>query len=154
MDSLPEGTFAPQTTHLNTASFGLLPQSGVRALQEAAAASAAGRPTDLWGDVEASRAAFARIAGVPVERVAVGASITEYTALIAAALPEGAEVLLAEADFASLVNPFHMRRDLKIRTVPLESVAAEVRPGTALVAVSAAQSADGRIADLAAIGAA
>jgi selenocysteine lyase/cysteine desulfurase len=74
-----------------------------------------------------------------------------YTGLIAASLPEGAEVLTAEGDFTSVVNPFHMRSDLKVRTVPLEALAESVRPGTALVAVSAAQSADGRIADLDAI---
>ena len=50
-----------------------------------------------------------------------------------------------------MVNPFHMRGDLKVRTAPLERLAEAVRPGTALVAVSAVQSADGRIADLAAI---
>ncbi len=154
MMPLAPGAFAPVTTHLNTASFGLFPQTAVRALQESVAASAGGRPTDLWGDLEASRATFARIAGVPVHRVALGASITEYTSVIAASLPEGAEVLLPEADFASLVNPFHMRRDLKIRTVALEALAEEVRDSTALVAVSSVQSADGRVADLAAITAA
>ncbi|WP_415954176.1 aminotransferase class V-fold PLP-dependent enzyme [Streptomyces sp. KLOTTS4A1] len=154
MQTLAPSLFAPVTTHLNTASFGLLPQPAVHALQEAVAASAAGRPTDMWADMEASRAAFARIAGVPVERVALGSSVTEYVAVIAASLPEGAEVLVAEGDFASLVNPFHMRSDLKIRTVALEALAEEVREDTALVAVSSVQSADGRIAELAAITAA
>ena len=50
-----------------------------------------------------------------------------------------------------MLNPFHVRGDLKVRAVPLERIAESVRPGTALVAVSAAQSADGRIADLAAL---
>jgi selenocysteine lyase/cysteine desulfurase len=44
-----------------------------------------------------------------------------------------------------------VRSDLKVRTVPLERIAESVRPGTALVAVSAAQSADGRIVDLPAL---
>ncbi|SDK86828.1 Selenocysteine lyase/Cysteine desulfurase [Streptomyces indicus] len=154
MNPLAPSLFAPATTHLNTASFGLLPQPAVRALQDALAAAAGGRPTDMWGDLEATRAAFARIAGVPMHRVALGSSVTEYAAIIAASLPEGAEVLLPEADFASLVNPFHLRRDLKIRTVPLEALADEVRDGTALVATSAVQSADGRLADLTALTAA
>ncbi|MFJ4477070.1 aminotransferase class V-fold PLP-dependent enzyme [Streptomyces xanthochromogenes] len=151
LDSLARGEFAPQTTYLNTASTGLLPARTVAAMGEAVAASAAGRTTDMFGDVEAARATYARLVGVPVRRVATGASVAVYTGLVAASLPEGAEVLVAEADFSSVVNPFHMRRDLKVRTAPLERLAESVRPGTALVAVSAVQSADGRIADLAAI---
>ncbi|MFE9406207.1 aminotransferase class V-fold PLP-dependent enzyme [Streptomyces sp. NPDC006530] len=151
LDSLARGEFAPQTTYLNTASTGLLPARAVTAMGEAVAASAAGRPTDMFADVEAARAAYARIVGVPERRVAAGASVAVYAGLVAASLPEGAEVLLAEADFSSVVNPFHMRQDLKVRTTPLERLAEAVRPGTALVAVSAVQSADGRIADLAAI---
>ncbi|MGW2860855.1 aminotransferase class V-fold PLP-dependent enzyme [Streptomyces sp. NPDC001205] len=154
LDSLAPGEFAPQTTYLNTASTGLLPARTVAAMGEAVAASAAGRPTDMFGDVEAARATYARLAGVPVRRVAAGASVAVYTGLVAASLPEGAEVLVAEADFSSVVNPFHLRRDLKVRTVPLDGLAEAVRPGTALVAVSAVQSADGRIADLPAIRAA
>jgi selenocysteine lyase/cysteine desulfurase len=80
--------------------------------------------------------------------VAAGASVAVYSGLIAASLPPGAEVLTAEDDFSSVVNPFHVRGDLKTRAVPLERIAESVRPGTALVAVSAAQSADGRVADL------
>lgn len=154
MESLSGAAFAPQTTYLNTASTGLLPADGVRAMQDAVAALAAGRPGDMFADVEAARAGFARIAGVPATRVAAGDSVAVYVGLIAAALPAGAEVLVAEGDFSSVVNPFHMRGDLKVRTVPLDGLAAALRPGTALVAVSAAQSADGRIADLEAIRAA
>ncbi|MGW0736192.1 aminotransferase class V-fold PLP-dependent enzyme [Streptomyces sp. NPDC002851] len=157
LESLSGAAFAPRTTYLNTASTGLLPADGVRAMQDAVAGAAAGLPIDMFGDMEASRAAFARLAGVPPERVATGSSVALYTALIAAALPEGAEVLVAEGDFSSLVNPFHVRADrgeLKLRTVPLEELAASVGPGTALVAYSAVQSADGRVADVAGIRAA
>ncbi|MDL5200798.1 aminotransferase class V-fold PLP-dependent enzyme [Streptomyces sp. ALI-76-A] len=153
-ESLVRTEFAPKNTYLNTASTGLLPARTVAAMHTAVEAAAAGQPTDMFADVEAARAAFARLTGVPARRVAAGASVAVYSGLVAASLPEGAEVLTAEADFSSLVNPFHIRRDLKVRSVPLEHVAESVRPGTALVAVSATQSADGRIADLAAIRAA
>lgn len=153
-ETLVHAEFAPKNTFLNTASTGLMPARTVEAMHTAVESAAAGQPTDMFADVEAARASFARLTGVPVRRVAAGASVAVYTGLIAASLPEGAEVLLAEADFSSVVNPFHMRRDLRIRTVPLERVAESVRPGTALVAVSAVQSADGRIADLPAIRAA
>lgn len=153
-ETLVRTEFAPKNTYLNTASTGLLPARTVAAMHTAVESSAAGQPTDMFADVEATRASFARLAGVPAGRVAAGASVAVYTGLIAASLPDGAEVLTAEGDFSSVVNPFHVRRDLKVRSVPLEQIAEAVRPGTALVAVSAAQSADGRIADLPAIRAA
>jgi selenocysteine lyase/cysteine desulfurase len=120
-------------------------------MRDAVASVAAGQPSDMFADVEASRAGFARLVGVPESRVAAGTSVAVYSGLVAASLPEGSEVLTAEADFSSLVNPFHVRGDLKVRSVPLERIAESVRPDTALVAVSAVQSADGRIADLAAL---
>ncbi len=150
-ESLVRAEFAPQSTYLNTAALGLLPARAVRALHTAVDTAASGRPLDMFADIEAARACFARLTGVPVHRVAAGSSVAVYSGLIAAALPEGAEVLTAEGDFSSTVNPFHVRRDLKVRSVPLEQLAEAVRPGTALVAVSAVQSADGRIADLSAI---
>ncbi|MFI5682830.1 aminotransferase class V-fold PLP-dependent enzyme [Streptomyces sp. NPDC051636] len=151
-ESLARAEFSPKSTYLNTASNGLLPARTVAALHEAAVLRAEGRPlTPLFEDVEACRAAYARLAGVPATRVAAGASVAAHTGLIAASLPAGAEVLTAEDDFTSVLNPFHVRGDLKVRTVPLERIAESVRPDTALVAVSAAQSADGRIADLPAL---
>jgi selenocysteine lyase/cysteine desulfurase len=151
-ESLVRAEFTPKSTYLNTASNSLLPARTVAALHEAALLRAEGRPlTPLFEDVEACRAAYARLAGVPVTRVAAGASVAAHSGVIAASLPAGAEVLTVEDDFTSVLNPFHVRGDLKVRTVPLERVAESVRPDTALVAVSAAQSADGRIADLPAL---
>ncbi|MFI1508467.1 aminotransferase class V-fold PLP-dependent enzyme [Streptomyces sp. NPDC020597] len=151
-ESLVGAEFTPKTTYLNTASNGLLPARTVAAVHAAALLRAEGRPlSPLFEDVQACRAAFARLAGVPVTRVALGASVAAHTGVIAASLPAGAEVLTAEGDFTSVLNAFHVRGDLKVRAVPLERIAESVRPGTALVAVSAAQSADGRIADLTAL---
>ncbi|MEV5884381.1 aminotransferase class V-fold PLP-dependent enzyme [Streptomyces sp. NPDC052020] len=150
-DSLVRAEFAPQTTYLNTATTALLPARTVVAMRDAVARAAAGKPSDMFADVEASRQSFARLAGVPASRVAVGSSVAVYSGLVAASLPEGAEVLTADGDFSSLVNPFHVRGDLKVRSVPLERIAESVGPQTALVAVSSVQSADGRIAGLAAL---
>lgn len=156
MDSLAPTRFAPETVYLNTAATGLLPAPAVAALGEAVGVLAAGGPgnVDFSATVDAARSAYARLVGVPAARVAAGGSVAVYCGLVAQSLPAGAEVLVAEGDFSSLVNPFHTRPGLLVRTVPLERLAEEVRPGTALVAVSAVQSADGRIADLGAIGAA
>ncbi|MFK0155744.1 aminotransferase class V-fold PLP-dependent enzyme [Streptomyces sp. NPDC090499] len=151
-ESLVRAEFAPKTIYLNTAGNSLLPARTVAALHEAALLRAEGRPlTPLYEDVEACRAAYARLAGVPATRVAAGASVAAHSGVIAASLPAGAEVLTAEDDFTSVLNPFHVRGDLKVRAVPLERIADSVRPDTALVAVSAVQSADGRLADLPAL---
>ncbi|MEG3631261.1 aminotransferase class V-fold PLP-dependent enzyme [Streptomyces poriticola] len=150
-ENLVRAEFAPENTYLNTAGTGLLPARTVAAVRDAVASAATGRPLDMFADVQASRASFARIAGVPVTRVAAGASVAVYSGLVAASLPQGAEVLTAEGDFSSLVNPFHVRGDLKVRSVPLERLAESVGSDTALVAVSSVQSVDGRLADLAAL---
>lgn len=148
-ETLVRSEFAAKNTYLNTASTGLLPARTVAAMRAAVESVAAGQPADMFADVEAARSSFARLVGVPDGRVAAGASVAVYSGLIAASLPPGAEVLTAEADFSSVVTPFHVRGDLKVRAVPLERIAESVHSGTALVAVSAAQSADGRIAPLA-----
>src|SRR5262245_7441230 len=109
-DALVRAEFAPKNTYLNTATAGLLPARTVEAMRTALEAAAAGQPTDMFADVETARASFARLTGVPVRRVAAGASVAVYTGLIASSLPPDAEVLTAEADFSSVVNPFHVRR--------------------------------------------
>jgi selenocysteine lyase/cysteine desulfurase len=142
--------------YLNTATLGVPPRRALHAMREALDLWEAGRPDPdrNEGAVVAARAAFARLTGVAVERVALAGTVAQAVGLIAAQLPEGAEVVVAEDDFSSLVQPFAGRGGLDLRIVPLAEVAAAVRPSTALVAVSAAQSADGRVADLAAIRAA
>ncbi|MFT2014562.1 aminotransferase class V-fold PLP-dependent enzyme [Streptomyces sp. 796.1] len=145
--------FAAETTYLNTASTGVLPLDAAEAVRTALTEYSTGRPyiKEGFDSVEESRALFARLVDVDVRRVAAGASVAVYAGLLATSLPAGAEVLVVDNDFSSLVNPFVVRADLKVRSVPLPELADAVRPGTDLVAVSAVQSADGRIADLAAV---
>ncbi|MFJ4683560.1 aminotransferase class V-fold PLP-dependent enzyme [Streptomyces sp. NPDC088789] len=151
-ETLVRAEFAPKNTFLNTAAIGLLPARTVAAVDHAVRMRAEGVPLGpLYDEVETVRVSVARILGVPAARVASGASVAVFGGLVAAALPSGAEVLTAEGDFSSLVNPFHTRGDLKVRAVPLERIAESVRPETELVAVSVVQSADGRLADLTAI---
>lgn len=160
MDLLPpeavRGAFAHSTTYLNTANCGVLPRASVAGVRELAEAAGAGIPAG-FGDfdrVERVREAFARLVGVAPDRVALGSAVSTHVGLVSAALPAGSEVLCPEGDFASVINPFMVRGDLKVRFAPLESLAEAVGPGTALVALSAVQSADGRTADLAAVRAA
>ena len=103
--------------------------------------------------VERARAAYARLVGAPRSEVAIGATTSELVGLVAASLPDGSEVLCVDGDFSSIVYPFlqHAHRGVAVRHVPLESLAGAIGPGTALVSFSLVQSADGRVADAAAI---
>ncbi|MFF1697456.1 aminotransferase class V-fold PLP-dependent enzyme [Streptomyces sp. NPDC058257] len=141
--------FAPTSTYLDTAKSGLLPARAVEAIQRLAAENGmgAGGGSGDFGIVNAAREAFARLVGVDRSRVANGGSVAVHCGLIAAAQRPGSEILLPEGEFSSIINPFVVRGDLKIRYVPLEELAEAVRPTTALVVYSAVQSADGRLAD-------
>ncbi|MCX4822226.1 aminotransferase class V-fold PLP-dependent enzyme [Streptomyces sp. NBC_01142] len=156
METMGGAEFAPDKTYLNTAACGLLPRRTVGAVTALAEELAAGRPGGAgdFSAVTATRQSFARLVGVDEERVAVGGSVSVHVGLIAASLPPGAEVLFPEGEYASVITPFTVRGDLELRYVPLEGLAGAVRPGTALVAFSSVQSADGRIADLPAVRAA
>jgi selenocysteine lyase/cysteine desulfurase len=156
METLGGAEFAPDTTYLNTASCGLLPRRTIAAVKLLADELAAGRPGGAGdiSEVTAARQSFARLTGVDERRVAVGGSVSVHVALIAASMPAGAEVLFPQGEYASVITPFTVRGDLKLRYAPLESLAEAVRPGTDLVAFSSVQSSDGRIADLQALRAA
>lgn len=148
--------FAHTTTYLNTATCCVLPRRAVAEVRALAEAAGAGLPAGS-GDfdrVNRARDSFARLVGVPSDRVAVGSTVATHVGLVSASLPAGAEVLCPEGDFASVINPFVVRGDLKVRFAPLEAMAEAVGPDTTLVALSAVQSADGRTADLAAVRAA
>ncbi|WP_203579706.1 aminotransferase class V-fold PLP-dependent enzyme [Microbacterium hibisci] len=120
-------------------------------------ASASGRP-DLaayGAAVERSRALFGSLVGVGAERVAISSQTSVAAATVASALPDGAEVLVPEGEFSSVVLPFvHAGRGIRVRTAPLRELAHHVRPETALVAFSAVQSATGEVADAGAVAAA
>ncbi|MET9611055.1 aminotransferase class V-fold PLP-dependent enzyme [Streptomyces sp. NPDC006512] len=156
LSDVSRAEFAHSTTYLNTATCGILPRAAVAEVRALADAAGVADPAG-FGDfdrVNRVRAAFARLVGVAPGRVAVGSSVATHVGLVAASLPAGAEVLCPENDFASVMNPFVVRGDLKVRFAPLESMAESVGPDTTLVALSAVQSADGRTADLPAVRAA
>lgn len=100
-------------------------------------------------EVERCRELFARIAGVAPDRVAVGSQTSQLVSVIAASLPDGAEVLCAAGDFSSLTHPFEQQRHrgVRVRYAPVSELASAVTPGTALVAFSLVQSATGEVAD-------
>lgn len=103
---------------------------------------------------QATRESYAKLVGIDVDRVATGSQTSALASIIAAAVPAGAEVLCIAGDFTSIVFPFMQRPDIRVRHVPFDELAESVSDDTWLVAFSLAQSANGRIADIAAITAA
>jgi selenocysteine lyase/cysteine desulfurase len=144
--------FAADGIYLNTATLGLPPRRAWRALQAALADWRAGTADAVQYDVPlaAARSCYAALVGVDPAAVAVGSQVSVFAGLVAAALPDGSEVLTAAGDFTSILFPFHAQagRGVVVREVPLERLADAVTSRTALVSVSAVQSADGRVADL------
>jgi selenocysteine lyase/cysteine desulfurase len=152
MALVPTSDFPGAARYLNTASIGLPPSQAVAAMQAELDDWVAGRSRAPAYDavVARARATWARLHGVDPKYVAIGPQVSYFAGLVAASLP-GAEVVTYEKDFASLLYPLLARADLRMRFVPLERVADSIGEDTALVAVSAVQSADGRVADLDAI---
>jgi hypothetical protein len=143
--------------YLNTAGIGVPPVCAADAVAAGVDdwRRGAARPSDFDPAVAAGRAAFADLVGVAVDRVAIGASVSSLVGLIAAALPAGARVLVAEGEFTSVSFPFAAQavRGVSVVECPLEALG-ERAPGFDLVAVSVVQSADGRTVDLDALRAA
>lgn len=142
--------FADAAGYLAACTVGL-PTAGTRA---AVRADLDGRPdvAEYCRAVDASRGHFAALVGVSADRVAIGSQTSVQVSVLAAALPDDAEVLVPEGEFSSLVLPFvHAGRGIRVRTAPLHALADGVRPGTALVAFSLVQSATGEVADADAI---
>jgi selenocysteine lyase/cysteine desulfurase len=150
--------FPPVRGHLDAATSGVPPLAAVDAVREATAAWAEGRIHGPSFDepVERARAAWASLVGARPEDVACGANVSVFAANIAATLHAGDEVLLAEGDFTSVLWPALVveRRGVAVRVVALEDLTEAIGARTALVAVSAVQSADGRVLDLGALAAA
>jgi selenocysteine lyase/cysteine desulfurase len=109
---------------------------------------------DVWDRaVGESRAAWAGLHGAAASDVAVAGQVSAFTGLMALALKRGERVLCAERDFTSVIWPF-LVAGAHVDLVPLDRLAEAIDGSTALVAVSAVQSIDGRVADLDAIAAA
>ena len=143
--------FSPEPGYLNTASLGVPPSTALAALDEVLDGWRRGRlqPPDFDAVVDRSRRAWAALSAVDPAQVAIGAAVSQFVGLVAAALPDGARVITAQGEFTSVLFPFlvHAARGVTVQEVPLEDLAASC--GSAdLVAVSCVQSADGRPVDL------
>ncbi|MDN5594039.1 MULTISPECIES: aminotransferase class V-fold PLP-dependent enzyme [Brevibacterium] len=141
-----------ERTFLDSCSYGPPPRRGWDAMQASLEQWRRGtRPWQAWADsVQTSRELFARMVGADADWVTTGAAVSQLLAPIAAALPDGAEVLVPDIEFTSGVYPFavHADRGVHVRTAPLQSLAEAIDESTALVSFSAAQSATGEVADI------
>lgn len=150
--SLPEARthVAEAPGYLSACTSGLPPRSTLEAMAGFATNWATGShdAVAIGAEAEACRAAFARIAGVSPDRVAMGSQTSQLVSVVAASLPDGADVVCVEGDFASLTHPFEQQRHrgVRVRYAPLERLADAITPGTQLVAFSLVQSASGAIA--------
>ncbi|MBK1788568.1 aminotransferase class V-fold PLP-dependent enzyme [Prauserella cavernicola] len=140
--------------YLNTPSVGVPPAHVADAVVETVRRwrTGADAPADFDGAVQTTREGFARLSGVPADRVAIAGSVSQAISAVAAGLPDGARVLVAEQEFTSVTFPFaaQARRGVTVREAPLADLPSTVE-GHDLVAVSVAQSADGALVDVAAL---
>jgi len=145
--------FGDPRGYLAVASIGIPPRSAVEALTlDLAEWSAANRDPQGYDPVIArTRDLYAGLVGVSPSRVATGSQTSVLTSIVAAAVPEGAEVLVADGDFSSIVFPFLQRTGIRVRSVPLEALADSITDETWLVVFSMVQSRSGVIADVPAL---
>ena len=149
------GQWKPVPGYLNAATLGLPTRGVVAAIEADIERWSSGRSSAPGYDAAVARCRelYAGLVGVPEAWVAAHAQTSVMVSLLAAALPDGAEVVLPEGDFTSVVFPFlvHADRGVRVRQVPLAGLADAVRASTTLVAFSLAQSSDGTVADAAAV---
>ena len=145
----------PQPGWLNTASYGLPPKPGWEALQTVLSDWRVGATSwEPWDEsTTRSRESFARLVGADAADVFVGSTVSAAIAPIAAALPDGAKVLVDEVEFTSNVYPWmvHGDRGVEVISAATDGFVEAIRPGIDLVAVSAVQSSTGTVLDLAAV---
>jgi selenocysteine lyase/cysteine desulfurase len=135
---------------LNTPTYGLPPRFLIDALQDCISRWQAGTMDVPSFDepVRKGRAGYAALIGVPVESVAMGATVSSVLGLVAAAIPDGSRVATLAGEFTSTTFPFAAQ---SARGVTITELAAdELVLGAAdfdVVTVSLVQSANGAVLD-------
>jgi selenocysteine lyase/cysteine desulfurase len=148
-----QSLWEPAGVYCNTASYGLPPQPAWEALQAALADWHGGRTSwEQWEQsTEGARGVFARLVGVEVDRVAVGATVSELVGSVVTALPRGGRVVVPDIEFTSTLFPLLVQQRLDVRTVPPAQLVDAIEDGVDAVAFSAVQMSTGEVADCDAI---
>jgi selenocysteine lyase/cysteine desulfurase len=145
---------APGLIYLDAATYGLPPQPTVAALDTALRRWQSGEADwiEEWDrQGEACRVHFARLIGGRAEEIALIPTASVGVGLVAANLPEGAEVVVPDDEFTSVLYPLLVaeeRRQVRLVRVPFNALAAAVGPATHTVAFSLTRSQDGESAPL------
>ncbi len=145
-----------EQTYLDTASYGPGPIPVRRAVEEAIATWSDGRGEwRVWEEAgETARKGFAAVLGVRPESIALLPAMSVGAGQVAEGMPAppGANIVVGEEEFRSNLLPWTVQesRGFEVRLVPfrehglaLDDLAAAIDAKTALVAVSAVQSATG-----------
>jgi selenocysteine lyase/cysteine desulfurase len=145
---------APELVYLDAATYGLPPRPTVAALERAVQRWQSGEADwvaewDQKGD--ACRAHFATLIGGRPEEVALIPAASVGVGLVAASLPAGAEVVVPDDEFTSVIFPLLVaaeRSGVRLHRVPFAALAEAIGPETHLVAFSLTRSQDGDTASL------
>jgi hypothetical protein len=87
----------PVSGYLNTASYGLPPESAVTATLDWVRLWQSGRPIKDWlPATDEARQLLGQLVGVAPERIATGSSVAQLVGLVAASIPDGSLVVTSE----------------------------------------------------------
>lgn len=158
MDPSVRALFSPEPglVYLDTATYGLPPEPTVLAMETGLARWRAGTAdwvTDWDRPAEATRAAMATILGVDARDIAFLPAASVGVGVVAASLRAGDEVIVPADEFRSVLFPLLVaaERGVVVREVPIERLADEIGPQTALVAATVVQMQTGRVIDVEAV---
>lgn len=149
--------FAGAERFLNSPTYGLPPQFMVDALHACIDdwQSGAMQPVTFDGHVQAGRVAYAALAGVPVDSVAMGGSVSAVLGLVAASIPDDSRVVTLEGEFTSTTFPFAAQSGRGVTVVELTRDELVARAADFdVVTASLVQSATGAVLDVDALRAA
>lgn len=136
---------------LNTPTYGLPPRFVIDALQDCIGQWQAGtmEVPSFDGQVAAGRAGYAALAGVPVDTVAMGGTVSAVLGLVAAAIPDGSRVATLVGEFTSTTFPFAAQagRGVTITEMPADELVLAASDFD-VVTVSLVQSANGAVLDV------
>lgn len=135
---------------LNSPTYGLPPHFVVDALHECIGAWQAGtmEVPSFDDHVRAGRAGYAALAGVPVQSVTMGSTVSGSLGLVAAAIADGSRVVTLTGEFTSTTFPFAAQagRKVTVTELPADQLVAAAADFD-VVAVSLVQSATGSLLD-------
>jgi selenocysteine lyase/cysteine desulfurase len=143
--------FAGAEGFLNSPTYGLPPTFLLDALHDCLGAWQTGTmdPPSFDEPVRLARVAYAALAGVPVDSVVMGGTVSSLLGLVAAAIPDGSRLATLGGEFTSTTFPFAAQagRGVTITEFTAEELVAAASGHDAVVA-SVVQSANGHVLDV------